>query len=439
LLVRLAAVGACVVLVGPGAAGAARDAHAAGAASPPWHGLAVGVNDDTGKLDDVRDWFYATMAAEKLTVNTISLIWDDTDPTTIPAQDTVTNAIAAAQALGITVELDLYPAHSQVFTDAKRCKPTANPTGCGNTFQIRQFATWVSQVAAAFPTVHEFVVMNECNQPLFVNPQWDTSGQNQSAAICGRALAAAYDALKTADPTNFVWGVGLSPRGNDNAKAVSNSSTSPVKFIGALGAWFRAFAAKTHRTKPLMDGFDFHPYPVPQSMPFATGYANPNDASVSNLARIYQAFYDAFDGTPQRTIGQQRGGGLPVSLNETGIQTVTRGTANVGTETAATQAGGVIGKFATAAYQSSWYVQMLNLVACDPNVRLVNIFHLLDDSDLAAWQSGLFYADQTAKPSAAAVGSWLAAGTACRGVKTSWKPATAAVVSATTTTKPAGH
>ena len=46
-------------------------------------------------------------------------------------------------------------------------------------------------VARAFPTVHQFVVMNECNQPLFVNPQWDTSGNNQSAAICGRALAAA--------------------------------------------------------------------------------------------------------------------------------------------------------------------------------------------------------------------------------------------------------
>ena len=70
-----------------------------------------------------------------------------------------------------------------------------------------------------------------------------------------------------------------------------------------------------------MDGFDFHPYPVPQSLPFATGYADPRDASVTNLPRIYQAFYDAFSGTPQRTIGQQTGGGLPVSLNETGIQT----------------------------------------------------------------------------------------------------------------------
>ena len=76
--------------------------------------------------------------------------------------------------------------------------------------------------------------MNECNQPLFVNPQWNTAGMNQSAAICGRALAGAYDALKGVSSTNFVWGVGLSPRGNDSPAAASNSSTSPVKFLGAI-------------------------------------------------------------------------------------------------------------------------------------------------------------------------------------------------------------
>ena len=44
---------------------------------------------------------------------------------------------------------------------------------------------------------------------------------------------------------------------------------------------------------------------------------------MSNLARIYQAFYTGFNGTPQPTIGQQAGGGEALSLNETGIQTGT--------------------------------------------------------------------------------------------------------------------
>ena len=67
-----------------------------------------------------------------------------------------------------------------------------------------------------------------------------------------------------------------------------------MKFLAALGAWFKDFAAATGRTRPLMDGLDFHPYPIPQSLPFSTGYAGTTSASVSNLPRIYQAFHGGF-------------------------------------------------------------------------------------------------------------------------------------------------
>jgi hypothetical protein len=276
--------------------------------------------------------------------------------------------------------------------------------------------------------VHQFIVMNECNQPLFVNPQWGTTGLNQSAAICGRALAAGYDALKSVSPLNFVWGVGLSPRGNDAPNAASNSSTTPVKFLGYLGAWFRSFAAATHRKAPLMDGLDFHPYPVPQSLPFATGYANARDATVANVGRIYQAFYDAFAGTPQRTIGQQRGGGLPVSLNEMGIQTDATGQSGyVGTEVSANAAGGMVAGKATEAYQATYYGQMLALLACDPNVRVLNLYHLVDEPQLAGWQSGLYYVGTVApvaKQSAAVVAGWVQkTGGTCQGKQVPWKPA----------------
>jgi hypothetical protein len=266
--------------------------------------------------------------------------------------------------------------------------------------------------------------MNECNQPLFVNPQWNTAGQNQSAAICGRALAAAYDALKSVSRDIHVWGIGLSPRGNDRPDAVNNSSTTPVTFLGALGEWWRAFVKKTGRTAPLMDGFDFHPYPVPQSQPFAKGYGDVRSASVSNLPRIYQAFFDAFNGTPQQTIGQQKGGGLRVSLNETGVQTDTLGKSGYsGSEVSSTSAGGVFGEWATEAYQATWYLQMLNLVACDPNVDVVNIFHLIDEANLTGWQSGLYFADQSPKRSAASVRDWIAkTGGGCQGKATSWTP-----------------
>jgi hypothetical protein len=392
-------------------------------AGPAPAGLVVGANDDAGKIEIFAPWVYSTMATEGLQVNTLTLTWDETDPTTIPALEAVTKTVATAEGTGIRVAFDLYPLHSQALSNGVKCASTKNPLACGSGVKIQQFADWAATVARTFPSVRQFIVMNECNQPLFVNPQWDAKSENQSAKICGRALAAAYDAIKEVNKANFVWGLGLSPRGNDKPKAASNSSTSPVKFIGYLGAWFKAFALKTHRTAPLMDGFDFHPYTVPQSLPFEKGYPNPRHASVANLPRLYQAFYDAFIGSPQKTIGQQKGGGLPVSLNEVGIQTDPNGNEYFGFETSATAAGGMLGDFATAGYQSEWYLKMLKLVSCDPNVRIVNIFHLLDESVLSGWQSGLYYADHEPKLSAQTVSGWIrSTGGRCKGTLVPWKP-----------------
>ena len=392
--------------------------------------MIVGINDDAKYEASVSSFFMPTMASEGLKVNALTIRWDETAATPIDPdlQNYISQVIASAQSEGVTIELDLYPLHSQVFTDGQRCAPSPNPLACGDTARIDQFAAWTATVAQTFPSVHEFVVGNECNQPLFLNPQWGSAGQNQSAAICGRALAASYDALKSVSSSNFVWGVGLSPRGNDSPSAPSNSSTSPVRFLGYLGAWFKAFAVATHRTAPLMDGLDFHPYPVPQSLPFATGYPDPRDASITNLPRIYQAFYNGFSGSPQKTIGQQPGGGLPVSLNEMGIQTdETNQLGYVNLEVSANAAGGVVGPFATQAYQATYYTEMLAYLACDPNVRLINIFHLVDEGNLAGWQSGLFMVSPTAPiPKLSAIrrsASWIAqTGGACQGKMTSWRP-----------------
>ncbi len=392
--------------------------------------LIVGINDDARYETTVPTFFMPTMQADGLKTNALTMRWDDTQPSSVDPDLSgyIGSVITAAQSAGVTVELDLYPLHSQAFTGGKKCAPSANPLSCGDPTKIAQFAAWVTAVARTFPTVHQFIVMNECNQPLFVNPQWGTTGLNQSAAICGRALAAAYDALKSVSPANFVWGVGLSPRGNDAPNAASNSSTTPVKFLGYLGAWFKSFAAVTHRKAPLMDGLDFHPYPVPQSLAFATGYANVRDASISNLSRIYQAFYNGFVGTPQRTIGQQKGGGLPVSLNEMGIQT-DAGTrpGYVGTEVSANAAGGMVGSYATEAYQATYYKQMLTLLSCDPNIRVINLFRLVDEPNLAGWQSGLYWVGTTgpiAKQSAGVVAGWLTrTGGKCQGTMVPWKPA----------------
>jgi hypothetical protein len=160
---------------------------------------------------------------------------------------------------------------------------------------------------------------------------------------------------------------------------------------------------------------------MPQTQPFAQGYSDVKEASVTNLPRIYQAFYSAFSGSPQKTIGQQAGGGLPVSLNETGIQT--GGGSHSGYTGAEANTVGVTGNFASEEYQASWYKQMLDLLACDPNIQFVNIFHLIDEPAREGWQSGLYFADESAKKSAQFVHDWIAqtAGR-CVGTVHPWTP-----------------
>src|SRR4249919_1259181 len=75
--------------------------------------LVVGANDDAGKIETSSSWVYPTIAAEGLQLNTLTLTWDETDPSTIPALDVVTATVATAEANGIRVEFDLYPVHSQ--------------------------------------------------------------------------------------------------------------------------------------------------------------------------------------------------------------------------------------------------------------------------------------------------------------------------------------
>ena len=371
---RLAVVAALLVLLGAGAGGASAD------------NIVWGVNDDLGKYENGTGPFWTTLRSVGLTSDSMSLRWDETTPTGFDGDqaDFVPAALDAATSAGVSVTLDVYPRHSAAL---------ANPANVG------RFAAWVAKLAWRYPQVREYVVMNECNTRLFVNPQY-AGGTNVSAARCGAFLAAAYDALKAVDPTIFVWGLGLSPRGNPvPTDGSSPRATNPIDWLGFLGQWYRS----SGRTKPLMDGLDLHPYPIPQSLPFETGYPGSTSFSVTNLPRAYQAFDSAFAGTPQRTVGPGR---LPVSLNEVGIQT-TPPPQFASDYTGSENAAGV-DQTGSEQYQAQWYTKLVDYALCDADVTRVNIFKLVDERSLLGWQSGLFYVGYVPKLSASAVPAELA-------------------------------
>ena len=210
-----------------------------------------------------------------------------------------------AHAAGVKVVFALYGAKPTTFT--------------GDGGNADAFAAWAGQVARTYPSVKTFIVGNEPNQPRFWRPQFDGSGRQASAAAFGPVLAATYDALKAVDGSNQIAGVGLSPRGNDRPDAPSNVSTSPVRFLQALGSWYRA----SGRTLPLMDALSFHPYPNANTDQLSNGYAWPSIGLV-NADRLKQAIHDAFGGTSHPTVSS----GLKLVYDELGWQVDTSGQAS---------------------------------------------------------------------------------------------------------------
>src|ERR671939_907565 len=243
------------------------------------HGaVRFGVTEDAGKYaDDGGVSFFATLDDLGMTENRVAVFWDAAHPTEIQEQAFLDRSLPVAAAAGIRIVFSVQPLHP---TDV-----TSTPSGA------RAFADYVALLARTYPQVKEFIVGNEPNQPRFWRPQFSPSGRGVAAAAYEQMLALSYDALKSVDPSIDVLGVGLSPRGNDNPRAASNVSRSPVRFIRELGLAYRA----SKRTKPIMDELAFHPYPRQNTDPLAAGYLWPN-AGLSNLDRVKQALWDAFNG-----------------------------------------------------------------------------------------------------------------------------------------------
>lgn len=356
-------------------------------------GADVGANDDSAKhSQDGGLALYTDMTGLGLRQTVIGVRFVPSQSVVIQDKALLDRVIENAAASGLRVVLAIYP-----------YPPREIEAGLGSP---SLFASYVGVLASIYPQVKQFVIGNEPNQPAFWRPQFDPAGSNASAAAFGPYLAAAYDTLKSVDPEIDVVGVGLSPRGNDRPGARNNVSTSPVRFLRALGAWYR----KSGRTRPLMDAFSFHPYPNEATDPLERGYAWPN-AGFVNLDRIKQALWDAFHGTGQPTTVD----GLRLHLDEVGWQVDTsgrpgyHGLENVPVTDELTQA--------------SIYGRLIRQAACDPDVAEVSFFGFRDDGLRTGFQAGLIRADGTARPAVAAVRAAIAeTRDGCSGKTIEWAP-----------------
>jgi len=368
--------------------------------------LTVGVADDGGKLmSDGGVWFLGQMREAGLQENRITLGWDPDRPTTIVDKEQLDRYLANANAAGIRVMILISPTRARALSTSAAARS--------------DFVRFTAQVARTYPQVKEIGVGNEPNQPRFWQPQFSFSGKNLSCSAYERVLAQAYDALKAVDAAITVIGVSLSPRGNDNALAAVNASTSPVRCIKELGVAYRA----SGRKKPIMDELAFHPHPNSYTDGYRVGYRWPN-AGTSNLGRIKQAVWDAFNRTGQPTFAEA---GKPVfkaalpplrvRLNEVGWQV------NIPPSSMHAYYGREsVTRLADERFQADNYAGLIPYYACDASIRSMLYYGLVDEPDLDRWQAGLIRADRTRRPSFAAVQSALGRGLArCNRRPTRWR------------------
>jgi hypothetical protein len=350
-------------------------------------GPQIGFAEDASKYsDDGGAALFTEMNTLQTTTNRVAVFWNADDPTTIQDQDFLDRMMPVAEAHDIQVVFAVYPQ-----------RPTQAPT---NPAAADAFCNYVLEVMQRYPYVRKVIIGNEPNQPRFWQPIWNGSKPASPAAM-EVVLASCYDKLKAFDSTLDVIGVGLSPRGNDEPYAVSNSSISPVRWIKALGDAYRA----SGRTEPLFDEWSWHCYPNVNTDEVETGYAWPNTGCV-NAARVKLALWDAFHGTAQPTLpgypidatgATLYGSTVRMFIDETGWQVDTTGRSTAGLDAYADSENVPTIDEAT---QADDYEKLVHLANCEPTLTTFDIFHEIDESDRAGFQSGVLRADSSVRPAA---------------------------------------
>ena len=354
----------------------------------------IGANDDTGKYaPDAGAAFYAEMSALGLRQAVVTVRWQPSDPLGL-AERPLLDLTVAGGSLGGTRRRVRYlpvPARARSSPGSRGPSPSAHGSRSSRTGIPRCAASWSATSRTSLRS-------------------GGRSSRRHGSAPRRRSVRSwrrVTTPSRRVDPTMTVVGVGLSPRGNDRPLARSNVSTSPVRFLAALGAWYRA----SGRDRPLMDGLSFHPYPN-----------RATDALVARLRlaerrvrepRPHQAGRSGTRSLARRSPQPSRGSGC-TSTRWAG-RSRPRGTRDTPAERTC--------RSRASAHQAEVYGEVVRRAACDPDVAQVNIFGFRDDVARSGFQAGLHRVDGTGRPAAYAVRAALLEPRAC--MASAWRPARA--------------
>ena len=298
----------------------------------------------------------------------LSAVWQRGEATVSPSQLAgLRRAVTAARAEDIRPVLSVYQLSGNTPLAAA---------------ERTDFASFAASLARALPAVRDVIVGNEPNLNLFWLPQFGTDGADVAASSFEALLAQTYDALKAVDSQLDVVGIGLAPRGSDEPSA-ARQTHSPTTFLLDVGRAYRA----SGRGRPIMDALSVHPYGETPHIPPTLAHPRVPSIGIADYRKLVDLLGRAFSGTAQQ------GRDLPIVYGEYGVETTI--------PTAKTQlyTGHEVIPGVDETTQASFYVQAIRLAACQPTVRMLLLFHVVDEPRLEGLQSGLRYADGSPKSS----------------------------------------
>jgi hypothetical protein len=253
-----------------------------------------------------------------------------------------------------------------------------------------RFAGFATADARRFgPAVDRYIIWNEPNLPLWLQPQSTCSRSGCTPASPGtyRGLVrAAYPAIKAADPGAEVLIGALGPRGQTTGGI--NANLHPLTFLRWMGCRSTSWRAiRTGRCagfhSALGDGFAYHPHGV--TLAPGTPFANRDDVDLASLGRL-ESVLDTLQRTGSLRTTTSRFG---LWLDEYGYQT--------------NPPDRLLGVSLTA--QDRWLQEAAYRAWRDPRVRNLTQYGWIDEpmtgSSSSGWQSGLRFADGRAKPALA--------------------------------------
>jgi hypothetical protein len=269
-----------------------------------------------------------------------------------------------------------------------------------------RYCGFVRDLLRRFPTVKDVIIWNEPNKSAYWVPQFNTDGSSAAPVAYVALLARCWDILHAFRPAVNVIAPATSPRGNDNASAISNVSHSPFRFIREMGEAYRA----SGRHRRLFDTVAHHAYGSgPPERPWRTHSLT--QISQGDWRKLTGVLEAAFGGTDQALPGECRPGGCVwIWYTEFGYQTEPdemKRALYTGTESVAALpdfAGGEPESppppvTTSAPDQWTQILDGIRLAYCQPYVQGVFNYLLADNPDLDRWQSGFLWADRTPKDS----------------------------------------